>query len=92
MRHKAVTLAAVVGVPNKVRGEIVKAFIVPQEGVEGNKALEDELKQFVKTSLEAYAYPREIEFIKDLPRTATGKVMRKELRRIDMEKKAKGVS
>ncbi|GAH68026.1 unnamed protein product, partial [marine sediment metagenome] len=67
----------------------VKAFIVPQEGVEVNKALEDELKQFVKTRLEAYAYPREIEFLKDLPRTTTGKIMRKELRRMDGEKKAK---
>lgn len=89
MKHRAVALVAVVGVPDKIRGEIVKAFIVPKEGMEVNKALEDELKQFVKTRLEAYAYPREIEFIKDLPRTTTGKIMRKELRRMDMEKKAK---
>ena len=92
MRHKAVALAAVVGVPDKIRGEIVKAFIVPKEGVEVNKALEDELKQFVKTKLEAYAYPREIEFVRDLPRTTTGKIMRKELRKMDMERKAEGKS
>jgi acetyl-CoA synthetase len=43
----------------------------------------------VKTKLEAYAYPREIEFVKELPMSTTGKIMRKELRRMDMEKKAK---
>ncbi|GAH60719.1 unnamed protein product, partial [marine sediment metagenome] len=67
-----------------------KAFIVPQEGINVSKALEDELKHFVKTRLEAYAYPREIEFVQDLPRTTTGKIMRKELRKMDMKKKAKG--
>jgi len=89
MRHSSVALAAVVGVPDEVRGEIVKAFIVPKEGVKTDKALEDELKQFVKKELEAYAYPREIEFVKELPTTTTGKIMRKELRRMDMEKKTK---
>ena len=89
MKHETVTLAAVVGIPDKVRGEIVKAFIVPKEGVKVDKALEDNIKQYVKTKLEAYAYPREIEFVKELPTTTTGKIMRKELRRMDMEKKAK---
>lgn len=87
MRHKAVALAAVVGIPDKLRGEIVKAFIVLKEGMLADKSLEDELKQLVKTRLEAYAYPREIEFLKELPRTTTGKIMRKELRRINMERK-----
>jgi acetyl-CoA synthetase len=89
MKHEAVALAAVVGIPDKVRGEIVKAFIVAKEGVKVDKALEDSIKQHVKTKLEAYAYPREIEFVKELPMSTTGKIMRKELRRMDMEKKAK---
>ena len=88
MKHDAVTLAAVVGIPDKMRGEIVKAFIVPKEGAKVDEALEDSIKLYVKTKLEAYAYPREIEFVKELPTTATGKIMRKELRRIDIEKKA----
>jgi len=89
MKHKAVALAAVVGIPDKVRGEIVKAFVVVKEGMLADKALEDELKQLVKTRLEAYAYPREIEFVHELPKTVTGKIMRKELRRIAMEKELK---
>ncbi len=87
MRHRAVALAAVVGIPDKLRGEIVKAFIVLKKGFLADKSLEDELKQLVKTKLEAYAYPREVEFVKELPRTTTGKIMRKELRRMDMERK-----
>lgn len=89
LKHGAVALAAVVGVPDEVRGEIVKAFIVLKGGIKADKALEENIKQHVKTRLEAYAYPREIEFIKELPMTTTGKIIRKDLRRIDIEKKAK---
>jgi len=89
MKHEAVSLAAVIGVPDKVRGQIVKAFIVPKEGVNIDQALEDSIRQHVKLKLEAHAYPREVEFVKELPKTATGKIMRKELQRIDAEKKAK---
>jgi acetyl-CoA synthetase len=74
--------AAVVGVPDKVRGQIVKAFIVTKEGIEQDKYLENELKEFVKTRLESYAYPREIVFLRELPKTTTGKIMRRELRQM----------
>ena len=90
MKHEAVKLVAVIGVPDKVRGEIVKAFIVPQEGMKVDKALEESIKQHVKTKLEAHAYPREIAFLKEMPMTNTGKVMKKELRRMDKEKKQQG--
>ncbi len=89
MKHEAVALAAVVGIPDKIRGEIVKAFIIPKEGVKVDKSLEDSIKQYVKIKLEAHAYPREVEFVKEFPMTVSGKIMRKELRRIDIEKKAK---
>jgi len=89
IKHEAVALAAVIGVPDELRGEIVKAFIVLKEGIKGDKALEDNIKQHVKTKLEAHAYPREIEFIKEIPLTGTGKIMKRELRRMDMEKRAK---
>ena len=89
MKHEAVSMAAVIGIPDEVKGAIVKAFIVLKEGVKVDKALEDGLKQHVRTRLEAHAYPREIEFVKELPTTITGKIRRKELQRIDMEKKAK---
>ena len=85
MKHEAVALVGVIGVPDPVRGEIVKAFILPKEGVKGDKALEDHIKEFVKTRLEAHAYPREVAFVKDMPRTKTGKILKKELRKIHEE-------
>jgi acetyl-CoA synthetase len=89
MKHPAVKMVGVIGSPDKVRGEIVKAFIVPREGFASDKALEDDIKQFVKRNLEAHAYPREIEFLQEMPLTNTGKILKKELRRMDKEKKAK---
>jgi len=88
MKHRAVKMVGVIGVPDKVRGEIVKAFIVPKDGFSPDSALEDEIKQFVKRNLEAHAYPREIEFLQEMPLTNTGKVLKKELRRMDKERKA----
>ena len=85
MGHPAVALVGVIGVPDPLRGEIVKAFIVPKEGVSVNEALEESLKQYVKTKLEAHAYPREIQFLKDMPRTSSGKILRQDLRKIHQE-------
>jgi acetyl-CoA synthetase len=79
-RHPAVAMAAVVGVPDEVRGEIVKAYIVPAQGVDASSDLERELQAFVRSQLAAYEYPRCIEFLHDLPMTTTGKIRRGELR------------
>ncbi|MFO7738915.1 MAG: AMP-binding protein [Desulfatiglandaceae bacterium] len=86
MKHKAVALVGVIGVPDPIRGEIVKAFIQVKEGVKVDKALEESVKQHVKSKLEAHAYPREVEFLEKLPRTKTGKILKQELRKIHERK------
>jgi acetyl-CoA synthetase len=80
MRHPAVALAAAVGVPDPLRTEIVKAFIVLRPGVAGSDALAREIQDFVKTRLAAHEYPREVAFVAALPMTATGKIIRRALR------------
>src|SRR6185295_3606126 len=80
IQHPAVALAAVIGKPDPVRTEIVKAFIVVKAGHARSDALASELQDFVKTRLAAHEYPREIAFIDELPMTTTGKVIRRLLR------------
>jgi len=80
IRHPAVALAAVVGKPDPLRTEIVKAFIVLKKGQAPSDALAAEIQNFVKTRLSGHEYPREVVFIDDLPMTATGKVIRRLLR------------
>ena len=82
MKHDAVALVGVIGVPDPVRGEIVKAFILPKVGVKPDKALADSIRNYVKTRLEAHAYPRAVEFLKEMPMTKTGKILKQELRRM----------
>jgi acetyl-CoA synthetase len=80
IRHPAVALAAVVGKPDAVRTEIVKAFIVLKAGHAPSDALAAEIQGFVRTRLSAHEYPREVAFIEQMPMTTTGKVIRRLLR------------
>ena len=80
MKHPAVAMCAVIGVPEDIRGEVPKAFVVLREGVEPDAELLEELQQHVRTRLAAHEVPRVIEFIDDLPRTTSGKIMRRTLR------------
>lgn len=78
--HPAVALAAAVGKPDSMRTEIVKAYIVLKSDRRASHALAGEIQDWVKTRLSAHEYPREVEFVRSLPLTTTGKVIRRELR------------
>ncbi|CAM2143582.1 MULTISPECIES: AMP-binding protein [Paraburkholderia] len=80
MQHPAVSECGVTGVPDDVRGQVVKAFVVLKPGFDGNEAMVAELQNFVKSAVAAYKYPRLIAFIDALPRTETGKLKRAVLR------------
>ena len=88
MGHPAVAMVGVVGVPDPVRTEIVKAFVQLRPEIAGTEALKADLANYVKTRLAAHEYPREVEFVAELPLTTTGKIMRRELRLLDAERKS----
>lgn len=80
VEHPAVAEAGVIGKPDPVRGEIIKAFISLREGYEPSEELKEEIRQFVRQGLAAHAAPREIEFRDKLPKTRSGKIMRRVLK------------
>jgi acetyl-CoA synthetase len=82
MKHEAVALVCVLGVPDPVRGQIVKAFIVPRPGFHPDAALEESIRSHVKGKLEAHAYPRAIQFLDEMPMTKTGKILKNKLKEL----------
>ena len=79
-RHPAVVMAAAVGVPDPVRTESIKAFVILKEGMEPSPALVEEIRNSVRDHLAKHEVPRDIEFVATLPMTTTGKILRRELR------------
>lgn len=83
LKHPDVTEAAAIGIPDALRGQSVKAFIVTQRN--GDKAFIEELQTLVRTRLSQHEYPRQIEFVTELPKTPAGKVHRKKLRERELD-------
>jgi acetyl-CoA synthetase len=86
LEHPAVREAAAIASPDELRGNVVKAFIVLAADREPSDELADEIKTFVRDRLSAYAYPRRIEFVDELPKTLTGKIRRIELRQLELDR------
>jgi len=80
IKHDAVSLVAVIGIPDNKMGEEIKAYVVLAEGA---TLTEDELMAYTKENIAAYKYPRMIEFLDALPMSATGKILKKELRKLE---------
>ena len=80
MGHPAVAMCAVIGVPDEIRGQVPAAFVVVNEGVEATDELAAALQQHVRSRLAAHEVPRRVTFLDELPRTTTGKIMRRALR------------
>jgi acetyl-CoA synthetase len=90
LEHPAVAEAAAVSSPDERRGSVVKAFIVLGSDYEESDELAKEIQSHVRDHLSAYAYPRKIEFVDELPKTLTGKIRRIELRQAELEKAKEG--
>ncbi|MCU7558295.1 acetate--CoA ligase [Macrococcus capreoli] len=85
VEHPAVQEAGVIGKPDPIRGEIIKAFIALREGYKESDELKEEIRLFVKEGLAAHAAPREIEFKDKLPKTRSGKIMRRVLKAWELD-------
>jgi acetyl-CoA synthetase len=85
VEHEAVANAGLIGIDHETRGQVPKAYVVLIEGYQPSEDLKESIQQHVRNNLAKYQYPREIEFIDELPKTATGKVRRHSLRKREME-------
>ena len=85
VEHPAIAEAGVIGKPDPVRGEIIKAFVALREGYEPTDELKEEIRTFVKKGLAAHAAPREIDFRDKLPKTRSGKIMRRVLKAWELD-------
>lgn len=85
VEHPAVAEAGVIGIPDPVRGEIIKAFISLRQGYEESDELKEEIRNFVKKNLAAHAAPRQIDFRDKLPKTRSGKIMRRVLKAWELD-------
>jgi acetyl-CoA synthetase len=83
VQHPAVAEAGVIGKPDELRGHIIKAFISLRTGFSQSDNLKKEISEFVRKNLAAHAAPREIEFCERVPKTRSGKIMRRVLRAWD---------
>jgi acetyl-CoA synthetase len=92
LEHPAVLEAAAIASPDELRGNVVKAFIVLAADQEPSDELAGEIKTFVRERLSAYAYPRRIEFVDELPKTLTGKIRRIELRQLELDQAGRRTS
>lgn len=76
LEHEAVAESAAVGVPDEVRGHTIKSYVVLKDGIEGSEEIAQQIKDLVRKRLSTHAYPREVEFVSELPKTPSGKIQR----------------
>jgi len=82
MEHKAVKETAIIGIPDEIKGQIIKAFIVLNKGFEPSEQLKEELQAHVKKDYAGHAYPKQIQFMKELPKNNSGKIVKAKLKHI----------
>ena len=84
LEHPAVAESAAVGIPDDIRGHVIKSYVVLKDGYSGNDELVKQIQQLVHSRLSAHAYPRVVEFVDSLPKTPSGKIQRFMLRNMSL--------
>ncbi|GEL07981.1 acetate--CoA ligase [Salisediminibacterium halotolerans] len=92
VEHPSVAEAGVIGKPDEMRGHIIKAFIAVRDGYEHSDELKEEIRSYIKNELSAHSVPREIEFKETLPKTRSGKIMRRVLKAWELDEPAGDLS
>ena len=80
MKHSAVKESAVIGIPDEIKGNILKAFVVLNKNIQPTESLKQEISLFVKNNYAGHSYPKQIQFVESLPKTNSGKIIRMKLR------------